>query len=95
MVKQKLIDAHSAYEAVTDLSGQASTKSAYAAFWKAGKTVLNLPAVDAVEVVRCKNCTVAVRDEYSGCYFCHGNHVPAEHYCSYGERRKEDGKGNL
>ena len=59
-------------------------------------TVVRVPrSQDVVEVVRCKNCKVAVRDEYSGCYFCHGNHVPAEHYCSYGERRKEDGKGNL
>ena len=49
--KMLLIDANEAYEAVTDLSGQADTKSAYAAFWKAGKVIQNLPTVDAVEVV--------------------------------------------
>jgi len=49
--KKRLIDANEAYEAVIDLSGQADTKSAYAAFWKAGKEIQKLPTVDSVEVV--------------------------------------------
>lgn len=49
--EKRLIDANEAYEAVIDLSGQAETKSAYAAFWKAGKEIQKLPTVDAVEVV--------------------------------------------
>ena len=48
--KKRLIDANEAYEAVIDLSGQADTKSAYAAFWKAGKEIQKLPTVDSVEV---------------------------------------------
>lgn len=47
------------------------------------------PVVDAVEVVRCKDC------KYYRPPFCllddnkHGwlNHVLPEHFCSYGERR--------
>lgn len=61
-----LIDANEAYEAVTDLSGQADTKSAYAAFWKAGKVIQNLHAVDAVEVSRLGELG-RLMTPYSGC----------------------------
>lgn len=49
--EKRLIYLEDAYEAVTDLSGQAETKSAYAAFWKAGKELEKLPTVDAAPVV--------------------------------------------
>lgn len=51
--EKRMIYMEDAYEAVIDLSGQADTKSAYAAFWKAGKEIQKLPAVEAV-VLPCK-----------------------------------------
>lgn len=50
--------------------------------------------VDAVEVVRCKDCAYWKRvDEHSGkCPFLIGEHQYAgdDHYCSCGDRREED-----
>lgn len=49
------------------------------------------PTVDAVEVVRCKDCSW--RDAEGDCLnpkcgkSWYGCHVPDEHYCSYGERK--------
>ena len=54
------------------------------------------PAVDAVEVVRCKDCMYWTRvNKHSGkCPFLIGEHQYAgdNHYCSCGERREEDGE---
>lgn len=56
------------------------------------------PAVDAVEVVRCKDCVYWTRvGKHSGkCPFLIGEHQYAsdDHYCSCGERREEDGTGS-
>lgn len=68
---------------------KATSKNAhlYADLGDIVRMLLAAPKVDAVQVVRCKNCKYAMRDEYSGCYFCHEKQVSAEHYCSKGERR--------
>lgn len=51
------------------------------------------PTVDAVEVVRCKDCNKSKRSHLfgSGWRFCMNNsqHHKDEHFCSYGERRTE------
>ena len=92
----RLIDAEKAYEEVVDLSGQASTKSAYAAFWKAGKIIKKLPTVDAVEVVRCKDCMYydakIHRCDHPNLNYdveCYDQWIDTEpdDFCSYGERR--------
>lgn len=49
--------------------------------------------VDAVEVVRCKDCKWVYRDPYSGCYYCHERQVQSTHFCSYAERKAGDGNG--
>ena len=49
--EKRLIDVNEAFEMITDFAGQAETRSAYAAFWKAGKAIQQMPTVDAVEVV--------------------------------------------
>ena len=55
-----------------------------------------MPTVDAVEVVRCKDCKKAVRHEIfphsrrckvEDCKFSHKE----THFCSYGERKDNDG----
>lgn len=52
----------------------------------------SFPAMDAVPVVRCKDCVNGKLDEQEGIgwYFCahHGcDWNPGNHFCSYGERR--------
>lgn len=47
----KHIDAEKAFEDLIDFAGSATTKGAYAAFWKSAKHVRAMPAIDAVEVV--------------------------------------------
>ncbi len=53
--------------------------------------VMNAPAVDAVEVVRCKNCKHGdIDDPVFPCqYYCHMGHMwnDAYHFCADGERK--------
>ena len=57
----------------------------------------NLPIVDAVEVVRCKDCESWQTDwkpkgcEHEDAHFCEmiGRVVCADHYCGYAERKEE------
>lgn len=60
---------------------------------KARKLMEEAPTVDAVEVVRCKDC---IHDNMTTCPLCWiENHTMefinhnAEDFCSYGERRSE------
>jgi len=53
-------------------------------------TIADIPTVDAVEVVRCKNCEYHISDVGIGClcsYF--GKYMRFEDFCSYGERRSD------
>lgn len=61
-----------------------STKAAF-------RNIVNkVPAVDAVEVVRCKDCK-----NYGDEYFCPlrslADYTDPNDYCSMGERREDDG----
>ena len=50
------------------------------------KTIKNIPTVDVVQIVRCKDCKYFSEFQYCGVLgFCEPNE-----YCSRGERRKED-----
>lgn len=63
---------------------------------KTGACLKYKSKTDVVEVVRCKNCTAFLRDtEYckvTGKGYCKYDGVikSQQHYCSYGERRKEN-----
>ena len=51
------------------------------------------PTVDAVEVVRCKDCrqwsrNVGVADSPNGHCFCHDIEMNGYDFCSYGERKE-------
>ena len=50
-----------------------------------------LPAIDAVEVVRCRDCAVP-HNKYTGCPELNGLVTPPDFYCPFGERK--DGGGN-
>ena len=45
------------------------------------------PTVDAVEVVRCKDCDVP-HNKWTGCPKMNGLIPPPEHFCGYGERKE-------
>jgi len=53
--------------------------------------VANMPSVDAVEVVRCKDCKHLQRDTIFGVSYCGGKRVTGDWYCADGERRADDG----
>lgn len=50
----------------------------------------DLPTVDLVDVVRCKDCAVP-HNRWTGCPKLNGLVTPSNFYCAFGERRKEDG----
>ena len=56
----------------------------------------NAPAVDAVEVVRCKDCKWLYRNSEMCCCKKHTGLAAIKKdgsdFCSYGERRADDGK---
>lgn len=60
----------------------------FAKKWR--EIVLSAPTVDAVEVVRCKNCAYGREDLICTIPHCtksfYGCPVSPEHYCSFGER---------
>ena len=65
----------------------------YCAGWTGMVRLLEkAPTVDAVEVVRCRDCKHYKPDEYEcGCDFAGGlPYVKADDFCSYGERRDYD-----
>lgn len=54
--------------------------------------IRDAPTVDAVEVVRCKDCAVP-HNKYTGCPELNGLVTPPDFYCPFGERK--DGDGNV
>lgn len=61
-----------------------------------GEAISNTPTANVVEVVRCKDCTAFLSDtDYCKIYgkgYCKydGAIKPQQHFCGYGERRKEN-----
>lgn len=48
--------------------------------------IKQLPSVDAVEVVRCKDCANCEYDLIFNQYWCGGSEVISDGFCNYGER---------
>ena len=73
----------------------ARTAERFATFCALADAVEEMPTVDAVPVVRCKDCEYS-DDEIS--YLCCSNgvcadcEVPPNFYCAYGKRRAENEK---
>ena len=55
------------------------------------KEIAEIPTVDAVEVVRCKNCK-HYNEGFCVGYHAHHDIMPND-FCSYGERNDGDGNG--
>ena len=50
--------------------------------------IANAPTVDAVPVVRCKDCAVP-HNKYTGCPELNGLVTPPDFYCPFGERKED------
>ena len=51
--------------------------------------IKNAPTVDAVPVVRCRDCAVP-HNKYTGCPMLNGLVTPPDFYCPFGERKDGD-----
>lgn len=63
--------------------------------WKFTAMTERFPTVDAVEVVRCRDCIMKDPPEAYGDLQCHILGIPMkdDDFCSYGERKDGDGNG--
>ena len=52
----------------------------------------DMPTVDAVPVVRCRDCAVP-HNKYTGCPMLNGLVTPPDFYCPFGERKDGDEHG--
>lgn len=48
------------------------------------------PTIDAVPVVRCRDCKECEIDDIFHDYWCNGRKVWKDHYCSFGKRRTDE-----
>ena len=76
----RLIDADALIE-------EALTEGAYG--YVDSKQIADAPTVDAVPVVRCKDCAVP-HNKYTGCPKLNGLVTPPDFYCPFGERKDGD-----
>ena len=56
------------------------------------KQIADAPTIDAVPVVRCKDCAVP-HNKYTGCPMLNGLVTPPDFYCPFGERKDGDDNG--
>lgn len=81
--EKQLIDANALIE-------EANAEGAYG--YVDAFQIANAPTVDAVEVVRCKDCVVP-HNKYTGCPELNGLVTPPDFYCPFGKRKDSDGNG--
>jgi len=53
------------------------------------RDIESIPAVDAVEVVRCGECVHCNYDTLYGERWCDGRRVKPNHFCGYGKRKAD------
>ena len=97
--EKRLIDANALLETIT--KNVAENLTAAENVGRIIIAVTNAPTVDAVEVVKCKDCK-HTEFHFCVCVYCedveivycpkHHKHMKADDFCSYGERRTDDGK---
>ncbi len=74
-------------EILADMQGRCSTKAELKHNSKIWKQVKNMPTVDAVPVIRCKNCRWG--KETCGNIECNGEYHGFDWYCANGKRKEE------
>ncbi len=91
-IKQKkevrLIDANNAISVLKILADKCDNDNV---FEQAISVLESVPTIDAVEVVRCKDCTEWQDDWGDGTHFCAMNDrwTKADFYCADGERKEQ------
>ena len=85
--EKRLIDADRAMEIVRDQG--IAHPNAYHLTNYAMLILREAPTVDAVEVVRCKDCAV-LHNKYTGCPELNGLVTPPDFYCPFGKRKDSD-----
>ena len=90
----RLIDAESVEYALLAITDSQSGVPQVLAEWLTN-VVRNAPAVDAVEVVRCKDCNFCVFNSSNETFKCRSMNgmyrtVGPDNFCSYGERKDND-----
>ena len=70
----------------TDDVIKARAESCMASLIEMKLRIEKLPSVDAVEVVRCKDCVNCEYDSIFNQYWCGGSEVISDGFCNYGER---------
>ena len=88
---KRLIDANAALEKVCENCCCDFEECKQIGFCVDYENINHLPTVDAMEVVRCKDCKYSEWDCDCSLYLClhHGcDWNDGEHFCSYGERRE-------
>lgn len=85
--EKRLIDANEAVKAVTDIYCGTAGYRARERLWQAVEAVKEITTVDAVPVVRCKDCKHYVLHALA----CRNEHmngvIDINGFCSYGEKR--------
>lgn len=73
-----------------DVYSQPVVYGTYLGLTYAKSVVETAETADVIQVVRCKDCAIP-HNRWTGCPKLNGLVTPPNFYCSYGERRKEDG----
>ena len=81
--EKRLIDANALIE-------EANAEGAYG--YVDAFQIANAPTVDAVEIVRCRDCAVP-HNKYTGCPELNGLVTPPDFYCPFGKRKDSDMNG--
>ena len=83
--EKRLIDANALHDFVSE-----EFKDDVPYEWAWALTAVDYaPAVDAVPVVRCRDCAVP-HNKYTGCPELNGLVTPPDFYCPFGERKDGD-----
>ena len=97
---KRLIDANALKERAIRMVTVNSLGNKQHCYFKAVGTdeIDKAPTVDAVEVIRCKDCKYGEVDnaDFHDQYLCHisgSDWNCGNHFCSYGERKDGDGNG--
>ena len=86
----RLIDADRALKIVYEQAAERPDE--YYLFDYAALVLQEEPTVDAVEVVRCRDCEVP-HNKYTGCPNLNGLVTPPNFYCPFGKRKGGSGNG--
>ena len=93
-IKSRLVDANWLLDEYCDGCEHRNTQTCFDDICATVKLIHAAPTVDAVEVVRCKDCKYRKRPLFAGCggIYCEENrrHYTPDDFCSYGERRTEE-----